>query len=380
MQTHSYIFILFLTTIFIVSCKNNKAPEVAQKQIINSNLVTLTDAQLANTRIKIGKASTKNIASVLKVNGKVDVPPQNMVSISAPMGGYLKQTSLLPGMHVNKGQVLATLEDQQYIQLQQSFLSSQVKVNLLNKDYQRQLELNKEQASSDKVMQQAKAALDQETVNMNAIKATLQMIGINTNGLRSNQYVKSVSLKSPIDGYVSKVNINIGKYVTPSEVIFDLINPTDIHLNLQLFEKDITRLSVGQKLICYAPSHPEKKYHCEIILISKDVNVNKTIDVHCHFSEYDHTLLPGMYLTAEIEINVNNGLSVPEEAVVFYEGVHYLFIAKDKYHFLLTPVETGENENGFISIKSLENLDFNTTDIVLEDAYTLLMKLKNTEE
>ena len=269
MNTHIYIITLLLTSVFMVSCESKKAPEVAQTEVINSNLVTLTDAQLANTRIKTGKASTKNIATVLKVNGKVDVPPQNMVSISAPMGGYLKQTSLLPGMHVNKGQVLATLEDQQYIQMQQSFLSSQVKVNVLNKDYQRQLELNKEQASSDKVMQQAKAALDQETVNMNALKATLQMIGINTNGLLSNQYVKTVSLKSPIDGYVSKVNVNIGKYVTPSEVIFDLINPTDIHLNLQLFEKDISRLSVGQQLICYAPSHPEKKYHCQIILIKQ---------------------------------------------------------------------------------------------------------------
>ncbi|MBK7587043.1 MAG: efflux RND transporter periplasmic adaptor subunit [Bacteroidetes bacterium] len=380
MNTHIYIITLLLTSVFMVSCESKKAPEEAQTEVINSNLVTLTDAQLANTRIKTGKASTKNIATVLKVNGKVDVPPQNMVSISAPMGGYLKQTSLLPGMHVNKGQVLATLEDQQYIQMQQSFLSSQVKVNVLNKDYQRQLELNKEQASSDKVMQQAKAALDQETVNMNALKATLQMIGINTNGLRSNQYVKTVSLKSPIDGYVSKVNVNIGKYVTPSEVIFDLINPTDIHLNLQLFEKNISRLSVGQQLICYAPSHPEKKYHCQIILISKDVNANKTIDVHCHFSEYDHTLLPGMYLTAEIEINAYNGLSVPEQAVVFFEGTHYIFVAKDKYHFTLSAVETGENENGFISVKSLENIDFNTTDIVLEDAYTLLMKLKNTEE
>ncbi|HQW47222.1 MAG TPA: efflux RND transporter periplasmic adaptor subunit, partial [Chitinophagaceae bacterium] len=205
MNTHIYIITLLLTSVFMVSCESKKAPEEAQTEVINSNLVTLTDAQLANTHIKTGKASTKNIATVLKVNGKVDVPPQNMVSISAPMGGYLKQTSLLPGMHVNKGQVLATLEDQQYIQMQQSFLSSQVKVNVLNKDYQRQLELNKEQASSDKVMQQAKAALDQETVNMNALKATLQMIGINTNGLRSNQYVKTVSLKSPIDGYVSKV-------------------------------------------------------------------------------------------------------------------------------------------------------------------------------
>jgi cobalt-zinc-cadmium efflux system membrane fusion protein len=324
------INVIILSSIIFFSCGNKEVVETKSEIPVNENEVTLTDAQLKNTKITIGKAETKAISSVLKVNGKIDVPPQNMVSISAPLGGYLKNTSLLPGMHVNRGQVLCVLEDQQYIQLQQDFLSSKVKVNVLQKDYNRQRDLNKEQASSDKVMQQAKALLDYEMVTMNSLKQKLQMIGINPSSISVNNISKSISIHSPIDGFVTKVNVNIGKYCTPSEVLFDLVNPTDIHLNLQLFEKDIPSLFIGQQLDCYTPSNPTKKHRCEIILISKDVNENKTVDVHCHFHDYDKTLIPGMYLTAEIETKMNLGLSVPENAVVLFEGKNYIYVAQEK--------------------------------------------------
>lgn len=380
MKFNHKINILFISILFLFSCGNKEVVETKKEMSVNENEVTLTDAQLKNTKIKIGKAETKSIATVLKMNGKIDVPPQNMVSISAPLGGYLKYTSLLPGMHVNRGQVLAVLEDQQYIQLQQDYLSSKVKVDLLQKDYNRQRDLNKEKASSDKVMQQAKASLDYELVTMNSLKQKLQMIGINSSSISINNISKSVSIHSPIDGYVTKVNANIGKYCTPSEVLFDLVNPTDIHLNLQLFEKDIAKISIGQELVCYTPSNPDRKFRCNIILISKDVNENKTIDVHCHFKDYDKSLIPGMYLTAEIETNANLGLSVPENAVVMFEGKNFIYEAKSNNHFIMVEVNIGESENGYIQITPIAPIDFATTNIVLNDAYTLLMKMKNTEE
>jgi len=374
------INVLFGSLLFLFSCGSKEVVETKKDAPVKENEVTLTAAQMKNTKIKIGKVETKTIATVLKMNGKIDVPPQNMVSISAPLGGYLKYTFLLPGMHVNKGQVLAVLEDQQYIQLQQDFLSSKIKADLLQKDFIRQRDLNKEKASSDKVMQQAKASLDYELVTMNSLKQKLQMIGINPNSVSLNSISKSVSIHSPIDGYVTKVNANIGKYCTPSEVLFDLVNPTDIHLNLQLFEKDIAKISIGQELICYTPSNPDRKFRCNIILISKDVNENKTIDVHCHFKDYDKSLIPGMYLTAEIETNSNLGLSVPESAVVLFEGKNYIYEANVNNHFMMIEVNIGESENGYVQITPVSSINFETANIVLNDAYTLLMKMKNTEE
>ena len=128
------------------------------------------------------------------------------------------------------------------------------------------------------------------------------------------------------------------------------------------------------------PSNPDRKYRCNVILISKDVNANKTIDVHCHFNDYDKGLIPGMYLSAEIEINSTLGLSVPEAALVSFEQKDYIFLAKGKNKFEMSQVQIGETENGFVQIKALQPINFNTADVVTNDAYTLLMKMKNTEE
>ena len=136
---------------------NSKKEEQPLETTANANLVSITDAQLKNTTIEIGKLEKRDISSILKVTGKIDVPPQNMVSVSMPLGGYLTSTKLLPGLHIAKGEIIATMEDQQYVQLQQDYLTTKSKLYFAEKEYQRQKELNQNQASSDKVYQQADA-------------------------------------------------------------------------------------------------------------------------------------------------------------------------------------------------------------------------------
>jgi cobalt-zinc-cadmium efflux system membrane fusion protein len=187
-----------------------------------------------------------------------------------------------------------------------------------------------------------------------------------------------VKLYSQISGFVSKVNVNIGKYVNPTDVLFELINPSDFHLNLKVFEKDIDKLAIGQKLIAYSNNFPDKKYDCEIILISRDISPERAVDVHCHFEKYDKTLLPGMYMNADLEVKSTNASSIPEDAVVNFEGSNYVFVAKDKNQFQMVKVETGTKENGFIEVKN--KAVFTDKQIVIKGAYTLLMKLKNKSE
>ncbi len=138
-----------------MSCGNKKTESTNTATVVESNTAQLNDEQIKSINLKLGKLESKGISSILKLNGKIDVPPQNMISISIPLGGFLKSTKLLPGMHIKKGEVLATLEDQQYIEIQQDYLTTKVKLNLADQDFQRQKELNKNKANSDKVLQQA---------------------------------------------------------------------------------------------------------------------------------------------------------------------------------------------------------------------------------
>jgi cobalt-zinc-cadmium efflux system membrane fusion protein len=369
------IFIISSLILLLVGC-NSKKEEQTSETTTNANLVSISDAQLKNATIETGKLERKTISSTLKVTGKIDVPPQNMVSVSMPLGGYLKTTKLLPGLHISKGEVIATMEDQQYVQLQQDYLTTKSKLYFAEKEYERQKELNQSQASSDKVYQQADADYKTLRITLSALGEKLRLINVNPNSLSEKNISKSVNIYAPINGFVSKVNVNIGKYVNPADVLFELINPSDIHLNLKIFEKDITKLSIGQKLVAYTNNQPENKHKCEILLISKDLSTDEhSADVHCHFENYDKMLLPGMYMNAEIEVKSNDALTLPKDAVVNFEGKEYIFVVVNKNQFQMTEVKTGNSENGFIEILDNEQLTKNS--IVTKGAYTLLMKLKN---
>jgi cobalt-zinc-cadmium efflux system membrane fusion protein len=372
------LFIIPLVLLFLrCGSKETKVESTETAPLIESMKVSLTTAQFDNAGIVLGKPEKREISEILKLNGKIDVPPQNLVSVSIPMGGYLKTTDLLPGMVVRKGQVIATLEDQQYVQLQQDYLLIKVKLKTVEAEYFRQKELNASKASSDKVFQQAEAEFKNARINLKALDQNLQIIGINPDRLDESKISKRISIFSPIDGYVAKVNANIGKYLTPSEVLFELVNVADIHLNLRVFEKDLSKLAIGQKLVAFNNNDPDKKYPCEILLIGHSLTAEKNTEVHCHFKKYDNSLVPGMYMNAEIELKNVNAITVPEESVVRFGNFEYIFVELKKNQFEMIEIKTGAKENGYVEILNNEKLDNQT--IVIKGAYSLLMKLKNSE-
>ena len=352
-----------------------KEPEIATTTIVEK-VVTLTPEQLKNVDLETTKPENRILSATLKVNGKIDVPPQNLVSISMQMGGYLKKTSLLPGMFVKKNSIIATMEDQQYIQLQQEYLTTLAKLNYAEKEYQRQKDLNQIQASSDKVFQMAEADFKNLKIVKSALAEKLRLIYINPNSLSENNISKSVNIYSPVDGFVSKVNVNIGKYVSPTDVLFELIDPTDIHLNLKVFEKDINKLFIGQRVYAYSNSNPDEKHEAKIILISQDISDKEhSAEVHCHFEKYDKKLLPGMYMNAAIELKNAAQLSVQKDAIVSFEEKDYIFVKKSNNQYEMTEVVLGISENGFTAITTAEAIK--DKEIVIKGAYTLLMQLKN---
>ncbi|MES2806036.1 MAG: efflux RND transporter periplasmic adaptor subunit [Bacteroidota bacterium] len=362
---------------FLYSCGNKKTENETEATPAIENTTTLTDAQIKNAGIETGKIEQKEISSLLKLNGKIDVPPQNLVSISVPMGGYLKYTKLLEGMYVTKGQVLCVVEDQQYIQLQEDYLLAKAKIGYAKAEFERQKELNRSKASSDKVYQQAQSEYNSLSVMVQSYGEKLKFAGINPSNVSAKNISKSINIYSPISGYVSKVNVNTGKYVNPSDILFEIVNPSDIHLALTVFEKDINKMAIGQSVIAYNNTDPEKKYPCKIILIGKDFSENRSTEMHCHFTSYDKSLLPGMYMNAEIELKSQQSNALPSEAIVNYENKNYVFVAKENKQFVMKEVTTGNTENEFTEIISE---DLNEATIVIKGAYSLLMKMKNMEE
>jgi len=370
--------LIFTSSLLLTGCHSKKTETQKAEAVTSENLITLTPAQIKNANVTIGKLGQQQVSSVLKVNGKIDVPPQNMVSISVPLGGYLKNTKLLPGMHINKGDVIAVIEDQQYIQLQQDYLMTKTKLAYSQLEFDRQKELNQSKASSDKVFQQAASELNTLKITLTALTEKLHLVGINIANISATNINRSINVYAPIDGFVTKVNVNIGKYISPTDVLFELVNPTDIHLALKVFEKDVEQLFIGQKLVAYTNNNLSKKHKCEILLIGKDLSLDRSTDVHCHFEDYDKTLIPGTYMNAEIQVKYNNSFVLPEDAIVRFENKQYIFMKKNNTQFEMTEVQTGNTENGMIEILQADKIANQT--FVIKGAYSLLMSLKNKSE
>lgn len=373
------IFII-LTLFIITSCGSKETPDAAAEAPtqVTENIVKLNDAQLKSAGLMLSKLEQKTISSVIKVNGTIDVPPQNLVSISIPMGGYVKSTRLIPGMQIRKNEVIAVIEDQQYIQMQEDYLTTRSKLAYSKSELDRQKELNASKASSDKIYQQTQMEYNTLKIMLGSLEQKLRLININPASVSENNISRTVSIHSPINGFVSKVNVNTGKYVNPTDVLFEIIDPSSIHLNLKVFEKDLSKLSKGQTIIAFSNNDEEKKYRGEISLISNDLSPERIAEVYCHFDNTDKSLKPGMYMNAEIELKSHDAQAVSEEAIVSFEGKDYLFVKKSDKEFEMLPVETGAKENKFIEILNSEK--FINREIVTKGAYTLLMALKNKAE
>jgi cobalt-zinc-cadmium efflux system membrane fusion protein len=372
--------IVGITTLFVITSCGNKTPteEATDSTVVESSVANLTEKQVQSIGITTGTLEQRSFSTILKVTGKVDVPPQNLISVSVPLGGYLKSSHLIPGMFVRKGESIAIIEDQQYIQLQQDFLTTQSKISFLENEYQRQKDLNQSKASSDKVFQQAEMELKTQKILVKSLSEKLKLTGINPEKLNENSISKSINIYSPISGYVSKVNVNIGKYISPTDVMFELVNTSDIHLALKVFEKDLDKLNIGQKVTAYTNTYPDKKYACEILLIGKSLSEERNTDVHCHFEVYDKALIPGTYMNAEIAITNAKSYVLPEDAIVRFENKYYVFLKKTASQFEMVEVQIGNTEKGFTEIIKTENLNNQT--LVIKGAYSLLMSLKNKSE
>lgn len=368
-----YVYIAAL--IFLTACSSDKVQEKADAKVVETMEVSFTDAQLKTAGIVIGKPTRQVLQSELQVNGVVDVPPQNMVSVSFPMGGFLKSTQLMPGMPVHKGQTIAVMEDPALIQLQQDYLMAISKMQYLQLEFDRQKELNESKVNADKVFQQVQSEFNSQKVMVKALSEKLKLIGINPDKLSESNISRSVPVLSPINGYVTKVNVNIGKYVNPSDVLFELINPDDIHAGLTVFEKDIAQVKIGQKVKVSFADDDTKEYDCEVILVTRNIDESRSGTLHCHFLSSPKQLLPGMFLNARIMVGKQDAITVPEEAVVRSGNKQYVVQAISPTKFQLIEVSTGVKQAGLIAI---ETMDIDGKDIVVKGAYAVLSKLKNS--
>lgn len=374
------IRLLLLLTVFWAACsKKDKSTETTTAQPTEIAHVSLSQEQQKLLGIVLGQPILRSMNGTLKANGMLDVPPQNMVTVSAPLGGFVKSTELLQGMKVKKGQTVIVLQHPDYIQLQEDYLTSKNQLEFLNLEYKRQEELAKENVTAAKALQQAKSNYFGTKAKVHGLRAKLKLININPQELENGEIQNTISIPSPISGFVTEVNVNIGMHVNPTDVLFKIIDTEHLHAEAQVFEKDVPRLKIGQQVRVYL-SNENKERLAKVFLIGKEITAERTVRVHCHLEGEDPSLIPGLYFKALIETDPQQVTTLPNEAVVDFENKQYVFVEQ----------KAGELEYEMIEISKLKSEeDFTEValpssiagrKIVLKGTYALLSILKNTEE
>jgi membrane fusion protein, heavy metal efflux system len=375
--------------IMLSSCRsvNKDNPAAKTPESIPDDIVEMRDDQLKLANIGTGLIEFRNLSGTLKVSGSVESAPQDHATVCMPMGGFVKSASLMPGNAVRKGQVLAVLENQDYVDIQQHYLEARNKLEFTEADYKRHSELYKEDVYSQKNLQQVTTDYKNLKAEVKALEQKLSLIGINPLDLHEDNISSSVSIVSPIDGFIKTVNVNLGKYVAPSDVMFEIVNSNRLFLELNLFEKDADKVSDGQKIRFFI-NNEDEQHDALISQTGKSINNDRTYKVYATVTSICRNVLPGMYVNAVIETSGNRVPSVPSDAVVSFDDKDYIFVferdkkedGKSFTEYRMVPVQKGITDNGYTEIRLPDGFDISKSRIVVKGAYTLLSAKKNAGE
>lgn len=381
--------ILFLFPVFLFSCNNgNKVVlETTVAEVLPEDIVELRADQIKLADIRLGAFEMRTMGNTIKVNGIISVAPQNLATVCIPLGGFIKNTTLFPGNSVNKGQILAVIENQEFVDIQQNYLEAKNRLGFAEAEYLRHTDLYKDDVYSKQNLQQVTVEYRNLKALVKSLEQKLLLIGIDPVNLTEDNISSSINLISPIKGYLKSVNVNIGKYVSPTDVLFEIVNNDRLFLELTLFEKDAAKVSQGQKVKFYINNEAEE-HEAEVTQTGRSVSDDKTFSVFATVTTSCKNLLPGMYVNAIIEESSVMVKSLPSEAVVSFDDKDYIFIyEKEKEEagnpfteYRMIEVTKGVSSSGYTGINLPDGVDINSAKVVIKGAYNLLSAKKNAGE
>ena len=346
----------FQLLISMGSCKN-ESPESADGEILPDSgiLVKVPKEEFASLGMRLDTIGLASFPETITTNGVIEVPPNNRATINAFLGGYVKDISLLVGDRVRKGQKLLTLENLEFLELQQEYLEAGQRLTYLEAEYERQKELYEENINSKKVFMKAENEYEKIRIERQALGKKLRMIQIDPDRVSSDNLVSTTAIYSPIEGSVTKVMVNTGTHVTPDEPIMEIVNSDHLHLEIQIFEKDALAIEKGQKISFRVPEYSDQEFSAEVSLIGRSIDQDRTVKVHAHLTDHKKSkFIPGMFIQADITTEEKVKPALPSASFVNFEGKDCVLELVDEnpstYTFRKIEVNKGAEQGGFIEV------------------------------
>lgn len=386
MYKYTYIVIaLIISSAIIVTSCQEQAEQAAQdnqteatKDSSAHTALIMSAEQLKTVDLETTNMQQTAVQKNILLTGKVSVSPTHLTSLSSVLGGHIKSLHIIPGQHFHKGEILATMADMQFIQLQQDYLTAKADWLSVKENFDRQQKLNAQQATSEKNLQTARADFQKLSATVRALEQKLRLLHIAPNTLDADNIQQTINIYAPFSGTVSKVLVNTGQYVTPTDIICELIDPRGLILQLNTFEKDLPLLQNGQKIAAYTNGIPDTKRTATIINKVASLDEDGAGIIYAKLDQPNPSWVSGTYINADVAIRNYAVNSLPQSCVVSFENKQYVFVKTGDSSFELRAVEIGESSEGSVEIRNAENIK--ALSIVKKGAYDLLMAMKNKAE
>ncbi|SDK61253.1 membrane fusion protein, cobalt-zinc-cadmium efflux system [Catalinimonas alkaloidigena] len=350
-----------LWAVFLLACQSTPtAPETAASDTAAApaeDQVRMTAEQLSQAGIQLGQITPRPMAREVNCNGVIDVPPQGRAVISPPLAGFVQSLRVLPGDDVRAGQTLLTLRHPDYIRLQERYLEANSQLTFQEKEYERRRTLSENNALARKSFEQTESEYATLQARQASLAAQLQLLGIDPASVTPSTIRQTISIPAPIQGRVGAVHVSTGSYVDPQDPMLEIINKEHIHLELQVFEKDVLQLKKQQKLTFLVNGAPDHTFRGEIYLIGEVVDpMSKTVQVHAHPLTEEHALKPGMFVQATILTDADTVPTLPTDALVREQENYFVFTQEATGTFRKHPVQIGKRQGDYVTILNADQL------------------------
>ncbi|WP_339658852.1 efflux RND transporter periplasmic adaptor subunit [uncultured Polaribacter sp.] len=355
------LYILLFSFAFLACGNKEKNTSTEVETTVNKNEISISKAQFESEKMEFGQLSDQAFNTVVKASGMIDVPPENKASVSTFVGGYVTKIPLLIGDKVSKGQLIASLKNIEFVEMQQEYLEVAEQLAFLKNEYSRQKTLFDEQITSQKNYLKAESTYKSNLAIYNGLRQKLQMLNINPDAVEKGQITSTIHIYSPINGFVTKVNVSNGTFVSSESELLEIVNTSHIHLELSVFEKDILKIKKDQKILFKVPEASDKIYDAEVHLVGTTINSDRTIKIHGHIHEEEKTnFITGMFIEADIIADSKKEISIPKSTIIHNDDNYYALILRDKkdnnYLFDKIKLEIGLQDENFIQVKNYEVL------------------------
>lgn len=388
-----YITLISLILIALASCgqsqQTDAKSDTTEEGHNDSGEVAVSEKQMKAVDIRLGKIEQRELNSVIRVNGQMDLDPQKKAEVTSLVGGIIKQILVIEGKSVAAGQTVAYLENTQIVELQKNYLTTKKEALIAEQEYNRQKDLSAQGAGIEKTLQQASAGYEITKAQLTGLEKQLQQISISPQQVSVGNIVTQIPIKAPIGGSINKINISIGSYVDIQTSLMSISDNTQMHCDVKVFEKDINLVKIGQEVDLTLTNQSEKSIKGIIYAINKSFDSDtKAILVHVNIKDKKELqLIPGMYVTGLINIGKQKTDAVPNEAIISNEGKKYIFVLEDEeaeadgklFHFKRIEVITGLSELGYTQITSANKLETDATIVVSNAFYIASMSAEHGE-